>query len=245
LLIHGGGTNALMWMPLAPYLTDDFHVYAVDNPDQPNRSMGIRPFLDIQEYVSFISEVIDALGLSRPYVAGLSQGGWISLNLALSAPERVSKLVCMAPVFGLYPPRPALLRSTLLVGLLPTHRRVRKYLNLYTASAGHADSHLFESYIEMVYRMLKCYRFPRTMMKHPLLTEEQLHRIGCPTIIMVGEREIIYDPVEALERAKRNIPGVRTILVPEAGHSLHYDRPAEIADVMRGFLLGDGGPQHL
>jgi pimeloyl-ACP methyl ester carboxylesterase len=83
------------------------------------------------------------------------------------------------------------------------------------------------------------------MMKHPLLTEEQLHRIGCPTIIMVGEREIIYDPVEALERAKRNIPGVRTILVPEAGHSLHYDRPAEIADVMRGFLLGDGGPQHL
>ncbi len=239
-LIHGGGTNALMWMPLAPYLADDFQVYALDNPDQPNRSVGVRPFQDIQGYVSFVSEVIGALGLSKPCMAGLSQGGWICLNFALLAPGRAARIVCMAPVFGLYPPRPSLLRSTLLVGLLPTRRRVRKYLNLYTASAENADGGLFESYIEMVYRMLRCYRFPRSMMKHPLLTEEQLGRIDCPTMIMLGEREIIYDPVEALARAGRNIPGVRTMLVPGAGHTLHYDRPMEVAAGMREFFLGAG-----
>ncbi len=237
LLIHGGGTNALMWMPLVPFLTNDFQVYAVDNPDEPNRSVGIRPFEDVQAYVRFISEIIDGMGLSRPYLAGLSQGGWICLNFALLAPERAAKVVCMAPVFGLYPPKPTLLRSTLLVALLPTRGRVQKYLGLYTASGGGADRPLFEGYVEMVYRMLKCYRVPRTIMKHPLLTEDQLHRIACPTMVMVGESEIIYDPAAALDRARRNMPAVRTMLVPGAGHTLHYDRPREVAEGMRDFLL--------
>ncbi len=238
LLIHGGGTNALMWMPLAAHLASDFHVHAVDNPDQPNRSAGVRPFHDVQEYVSFICEIIDGMGLSKPYIAGLSQGGWICLNVGLLAPLRAAKIVCMAPVFGLYPPEPMLLRSTLLVALLPTRRRVRRYLNLYTASHSCPESHLFESYIEMVYRMLRCYRMPRTMMRHPLLSEEQLHSIECPMMIMIGEKEIIYDPVRALDRARANIPGVRTVLVPAAGHTLHYDRPSAVADEMRDFLLG-------
>ena len=244
-LIHGGGTNALMWIPLAPYLADDFRVYAIDNPDQPNRSEGTMPFRDVQGYVDFVSQVIEGLGLTQPFLAGLSQGGWICLNVAHRAPRSASKVVCMAPVFGLHPPEPTLLRSTLLVALLPTRRRVRKYLSLYTASPETSGSDLFESYTEMVYRMLKCYRMPRTMMKHPLLSDEELRRIECPTMIMVGEREVIYNPLEALERARAHIPGARTVLVPWAGHTLQYDRPREVADEMRGFLLeAAAGPRH-
>ncbi len=53
-----------------------------------------------------------------------------------------------------------------------------------------------------------------------------LSRVTAPILVMIGDREIIYAPGEALERAARTIADVQTALVPGAGHLLNVQMPA-------------------
>lgn len=94
LLVHGLGSSAMQdWGRLVAPLGRQFHVYA---PDLPGFGESERPLdadYSIPMQVDAVRAFMDAMGLERARVAGISMGGWIVSRLASESPERVERLV--------------------------------------------------------------------------------------------------------------------------------------------------------
>lgn len=96
-LLHGASSNALTWAGDAAAFSRHFRVYAVDIPGEAGRSARNRPSWDGEAYVEWLEDLLDALGAPRAALVGLSLGGWMAMRFAFRHPERVSKLVALAP----------------------------------------------------------------------------------------------------------------------------------------------------
>jgi len=103
LLVHGLGSNAAQdWGRLVAPLARSYHVYA---PDLPGFGRSERPpnaDYSIPMQVEAVRAFLEAVGVSRARVAGLSMGGWIVARLAGERPQLVERLVLVDPA-GLRP----------------------------------------------------------------------------------------------------------------------------------------------
>lgn len=93
-LLHGGGVDwaGFTWKHVLPALSTGHRVFA---PDMPGYRGSDKPEIEytIEFYIGFLGRLMDALGLEKASLVGLSEGGVTALGFALSAPERVEKLV--------------------------------------------------------------------------------------------------------------------------------------------------------
>ena len=114
LLVHGLASSATQdWGRLIAPLGRRFHVFA---PDLPGFGESERPpgaDYSIPMQVDAVRGFMDAVGLARARVAGLSMGGWIVCRLAGSYPERVERLV-VADAAGMRPDGPPIPAEVLL-----------------------------------------------------------------------------------------------------------------------------------
>jgi pimeloyl-ACP methyl ester carboxylesterase len=114
LLVHGLASSATQdWGRLIAPLGRRFHVFA---PDLPGFGRSERPAgadYSIPMQVEAVRGFMDAVGLRRARVAGLSMGGWIVCRLAGSHPERVERLVAVDAA-GMRPDGPPIPAQVLL-----------------------------------------------------------------------------------------------------------------------------------
>jgi 3-oxoadipate enol-lactonase len=95
LLIHGHPFSRRMWAGQLDALSDDFRVVAPDLPgygESPARGETISP----RGLADSVVELMDALGIERATVVGLSLGGLVAMELGLGYPDRVAGLVLTA-----------------------------------------------------------------------------------------------------------------------------------------------------
>jgi 4,5:9,10-diseco-3-hydroxy-5,9,17-trioxoandrosta-1(10),2-diene-4-oate hydrolase len=99
-MLHGSGPGVSAWSNYRhtiPALAQHFHVLAMDMPGFGRSAL---PSLDVaypHEAAAGVVRLLDHLGIERTHVFGNSMGGYVALELALAAPERVGKLVLMGP----------------------------------------------------------------------------------------------------------------------------------------------------
>lgn len=74
----------------------------------------------------------------------------------------------------------------------------------------------------------------RGMAARPDMTAE-LSRIRCPTLVLVGELDVI-SPVEEMRAMAEAIPGSRFVEIPGCGHMTPIERPAEFNAALLKFL---------
>jgi pimeloyl-ACP methyl ester carboxylesterase len=60
--------------------------------------------------------------------------------------------------------------------------------------------------------------------------------IRAPTLLAWGERDAVYS-LPAAERLRHAIPGARLVTLAGAGHLLAIERPLELAELIRRFLV--------
>jgi pimeloyl-ACP methyl ester carboxylesterase len=98
-LIHSGGTDLRLWTCLVPLLSKNYKVIAFDG-----RGAGKSPSpLKQANYVEDVLALIDYLELNQATIIGHSMGGQIATDFALNYPEKVSKLVLIAPSLTGFP----------------------------------------------------------------------------------------------------------------------------------------------
>jgi len=93
-LVHGLGSRAEDWNPLAPYLARaGFRVYI---PDLPGYGRSQKPpdfSYSIHDEAQMVTGFIDALGLKQVDLGGWSMGGGIAQHVAFEHPDRIRKLM--------------------------------------------------------------------------------------------------------------------------------------------------------
>jgi pimeloyl-ACP methyl ester carboxylesterase len=107
-LIHGHPFDRTLWAPQVSALRGTFRVLAPDL-----RGFGRSPVTPgcvlMREYAADIEELLDALGITRAAVVGLSMGGLVAMELATAAPGRYWALGLVATTAE--PPSPQDLRT--------------------------------------------------------------------------------------------------------------------------------------
>jgi len=98
IILHGLFGSARNWQGIAKQLAESYSVYTLDL-----RNHGSSPHADVMDYESMAADVLAFMEqneLEDAIVLGHSMGGKVAMQLALSAPEKVSQLIIVdiAPV---------------------------------------------------------------------------------------------------------------------------------------------------
>jgi pimeloyl-ACP methyl ester carboxylesterase len=183
----------------------------------------------------------DALLAAYPgplLLAGTSMGGMVAMHAALRAPARVRGLALLGTSARADTPELLKLRSEAV--LLFEQGRVDEVVRPNVLFAFHPanqrDEALVEAYLAMMRRAggAALARQNRAVMAREDL-RAQLPRIGCPTLVVCGEADLLTPPEHAQEIAAA-IPGATLHLLPGAGHLLTMERPAAVATLLAGWL---------
>ena len=96
LFLHGAG-GIVAWEGVLPLLSSKYHVYAPLAPGF-GASTGLECLEDQFDLFMHGFDVIETLGLERPYVVGESFGGWMAAEMAALRPKEIGRLALFAPV---------------------------------------------------------------------------------------------------------------------------------------------------
>jgi 3-oxoadipate enol-lactonase len=99
LLVMGLGLPGDAWWRTIPVLAGSFEVVSFDNRGSGRSDQPAGP-LSIADLAADAVAVLDAAGIARAHVYGMSMGGMIAQELALRHPERVGALVLGATTAG-------------------------------------------------------------------------------------------------------------------------------------------------
>lgn len=201
LLLHGGsGSIPEKWVP---FFTPRFQVIAPEQMGHGRTADLVdRPF-HYHDMAEDTVELMRQLGIESAVVVGYSDGGIIGLDMAIHHPERVTKLAVTganARFEGYTTENQELARS-----FDPLSEPVsEKYAQLSPDGAEHWP---------VVLGRLKA-----MWAAEPSFTNEELQSIEAPTLLVVGDRDIVT-PEHAVEMF-RTIPGAQLCVVPNAGHGV-------------------------
>ena len=100
-LIPAMGITSAMWMPNIAALSRDYRTYCVDTIGDLGRSTLYNSEQypkNGQAYSEWLLEVFDEIGIEQAHVIDSSMGGWITMNHAIHASDRVKCIVLLGPM---------------------------------------------------------------------------------------------------------------------------------------------------
>lgn len=229
ILVHAYFATAVVWQPNIAALSRNRRVYAVDCLGEPNPSVPARPISSRQEFAEWWAGVMDGLGIERADMAGNSNGGFLTMNQALLAPERLRKIVLISPAATFVQMWPFYLNFFLpvMVGSRPLIRRGMRWCGQGLPG----DAVWEQMFLNCMYEGTPTNRvFPA------IFTDEELQQVCTPTLLLVGDHEVIYTPQKAIARAARLVPGLCAEIVPSANHIAGQSNPAWVNARILRFL---------
>jgi pimeloyl-ACP methyl ester carboxylesterase len=229
-LLPGNFTSSTTWFYNVACLSQSYCVYAVDTLGDVGKSIPDHMPANRSDYANWLNDVLADLKINKATLMGISYGGFLGVNFALRFPEKVYRLVLLCP--GL-PFAPFTLHWMIygMPMLLSSSRWAGEWFLRGAAFKGYDRKDLVQQtfIIGMIGRQSK-----RVM--RPIINADEWKQIQIPTLLLVGDREILYDPRTALQRAKQLLPHIETELVSHAGHLLHSDQPEKVNESILRFL---------
>jgi pimeloyl-ACP methyl ester carboxylesterase len=106
ILIHGLGATKASFLPTLAALTPGYRAIAVDLPGFGDSDKPVLGSYDAPFFARAMIALLDALGIERAHVIGNSMGGRVGIEMGLRYPERVRRLVLLAPSLAWLRSRP-------------------------------------------------------------------------------------------------------------------------------------------
>jgi pimeloyl-ACP methyl ester carboxylesterase len=221
-LLHGAGGDSLQWIPNIEALSRSFRVYAVDNIYDYGLNIHTQIIKNPADYVNWLDELFSALELGNNIkLMGLSYGGWLTSQYALRFPDRLNKIVLLAPGGTVLPIRLAWIMRAVLC-LVPHRYFIKSFLYWLLedfAQKDEASRIMLDEEVEAAFVRIRCYK-PIRLIRPTVLGDKELQSINVPALYLVGENEKIYSAQKAIQRLHQVAPQIKAEVIPNAGHDL-------------------------
>ncbi|UCD79784.1 MAG: alpha/beta hydrolase [Desulfobacterales bacterium] len=228
-LLHAAGLTSTVWFANIAQLSANHRVYAVDVIGDAGKSIAECLMEKRSDYAEWLKEVFDGLNIAKGCLLGHSYGGWLTLNMALAYPDRLRKIILLAPAAS-FRPLGFITKLILYLGEFRIHPPARSILQV-AAAKGTVLEETFIHHMEMVTRYCR----PATM--YPtVFTDAELKQIDLPALLLIGAGDKIYNPQKAIQRAQRWMPDLTAEIIANAGHLLIMDQPEIINARILKFL---------
>lgn len=242
-LLPGAGATGLMFAPNVAAWARRFRVYAVDDVYDFGRSVYVRELKTPDDYVDWLHQVLDGLGLGqRVNLLGLSYGGWVASQYGLRHPERLSRLVLVAPAATVAQLSPDFVKHGLLCAIPhPYFMESMVRWSIPDAIRGTPEQRrLAEEAAENASLGLRCFRL-RKAVNPTVLSDEEWRSYQVPVLFLVGENEVIYEisARQAVARLQRVAPRIETEVFPGCGHDISIVQRERFDSRVARFLTPD------
>jgi 3-oxoadipate enol-lactonase len=238
LLIMGLAVSSRAWDRLPKLLENDFFVMVFDNRGTGRSSR--RGFVyKMRDLADDAAAVLDANGIARADVFGISMGGMIAQELVLRHPSRVRRLVLGATFASFVRGHRASIGNVFKLFLGNLLRRHEETLaGLLTSHAWHA-AHPGRAAQWLREAEHTAFRFAlaqsAAIARHHTLP--RLSRIRAPTLILTGDEDKVV-PFKNSEVLARTIPGAKLIVLRGAGHVFPLEREQETVVALKAHFSG-------
>ncbi len=243
IFINGLAFPMDLWFAQIRELSKDFRVIALDN-----RGIGQSDKPDEEYSIALMASdtvgLLKALGIKKAHIAGLSMGGFIAQEIALSCPEMVNRLIFIATSTG--GPRSQELgrpfwdKVSAAIAGKPAPDVYRTDLTLMTAP-GFAEKHpdILERAVQL-------------RMKHPqplkaflrqyaacnaFDSNSRIHQVTQPVMIILGKEDPIF-PTPLADDFRRKLPRAKMMMYENCGHAILLEKADQLSKDIREFLKG-------
>jgi 3-oxoadipate enol-lactonase len=242
LLIQGmSGTHVAWGRPFREVLEESFDVVAFDN-----RGIGLSgpvegPFT-IVEMAEDTAGLMEELGLESAHVVGISMGGMIAQELALSEPGRLRSLTlgctyCGGPGSQLMPQENV---EKLAAGMMSgdRDRAIRASYEVNLSPSFRADEDAYPAFHEMAIsvpaRKATIELQAQAIFGHD--TSARLGEISTPTLIVHGTEDGVL-PFPNGKQIASLMPAARFEILEDVGHMFWWEQPQRSAELIREHAL--------
>ncbi|GAB2947746.1 alpha/beta hydrolase [Micromonospora polyrhachis] len=212
LLLHGSGANTAMWQGDVAAWSRHFRVHALDLIGEPGLSAPSRPPLGSEAYARWLDDVLAGLGITEITIVGTSLGGWMALDYATRRPERITRLALLCPG-GVGRQKMGWLAKALLLRPFGAWGMRRS-----AGAVAGLSAPQFRAALDAV-TLTFTHFTPRTE-RLPIFSDEALGRLRMPVLVMVGDRDAMFDSAETARRVRRCVPHATVELLPGVGHAI-------------------------
>jgi pimeloyl-ACP methyl ester carboxylesterase len=238
LLINGLGADHRGWHLQTDALKSSFRVIVFDNPGVGQTTGPGGPY-STDLFADTAAGLLRGLGVERAHVVGASMGGMIGQQFAVRHPELVRSLVLHCPWWRADPYTAALIRSwqayARLAGRPELDRQI--WLWVFTPRFYEERPDWFEALEREALKPGQSVEAfcaqADACLGHEAL--ETVAGVAAPTLITVGERDILTPPEHARAIHER-IRGSMLHVWPEMGHAPFWEIPDEFNTLNREFM---------
>jgi pimeloyl-ACP methyl ester carboxylesterase len=245
-LLHGIGGSLELFTPNIGPLSAHFHVLAFDLVGF-GLSDKVEHDLEIHHYVDHLENVLSAKGLTDVMFFSVSLGSWVSVAFAARHPDRVTRMVLIAPA-GLLPAPAAMAKFSQEQAYESVDHPTWERLSLtydhlvYDAASKLPDALAVRRIISQQPQMPASTRRimslldPDTVERN--LIPESTWRALTASVLFIECPDTIDLSFRMIQRARTLIPHCEVLSVPRTAHWPHFEAPDEVNPGAIRFLTG-------
>ena len=237
LLIMGLAWPAASWYRQVPALAERYRVLRLDNRGAGNTGDVPGAPYTVETMAADCLAVLDEAGVSEAHIVGISMGGLMAQELALTASERVRSLCLVAT-------HPGIAHAVVNPDAMEL---LQKRATMTPAEAAEASIPFNYAPATTRERIEEDWavRFPLAATNEGYLAQamgtaqwsghDRIPTINRPTLVLHGEIDRLV-PLRNGEMLAERIPGAELVVVPGANHVLTTDEPEQVAKVLLDWL---------
>ena len=233
IFLHGVGSDKRVWAPQLAHFGRQRRVLAFDYPGYGESEFVERASRD--DYADTMVAAMDALSIERAHVCGLSLGGVIAIAMHAAAPARCASLI-IADSFALHPDGHGIHDRSVAASRTMDMRALAEARSGFLL--GSTASEALRA--EVIDTMAGIDPFAYRLGVEAVWLADQRERasaIDVPTLILVGDEDIITPPALSDELGAL-IRGSRVEIINAAGHLSNAEQPEIFNETVDRFLSG-------
>jgi 3-oxoadipate enol-lactonase len=228
--LHGVGSDKSVWAHQLEHFGARRRAIAVDYPGY-GESDPAEPGTTRDDYATAVLAVMDALGIDRAHVCGLSLGGVIAMAIHHAAPERCASLI-LADTFAVHPDGPAIYERSVAASEQMSELAAARTPVLLAPGA---SEDLHQEVRETMARIdPEAFRIGA----EAVWLADQRDRVAAiqvPTLVLVGDQDTVTPPELSRDLADM-IDGAELHILAGAGHLANIERPNDFNRLVEEFL---------
>ncbi|MFW9887838.1 MAG: alpha/beta fold hydrolase [Candidatus Thorarchaeota archaeon] len=241
-LIGGWASYRWIWFRQVPAFKEKFRCIVFDNRGAGRSSKPDYPY-SIQMFADDTVGLIDALGIEKAHILGISMGGLIAQQIAISYPEKVRSLIVVSSHFGGSNSVPMDDRTMALLVALPTETISKEQAREMRYRATFSPQFIQEnmSVIAQIDKWAEMHPTPlfaqirQSTAVGDFNSESDLKQISTPTLVIHGDADLAVPPKNG-EMIANIIPNSRLVLIEGGSHFSIIEKYSEFNNAVMSFI---------
>jgi pimeloyl-ACP methyl ester carboxylesterase len=244
-LIHGTGSSLHTFDEWVKILRGSHRIVRMDIPAFGLTGPDSKRDYSMEKYVNFIEKFLEAKDIKQCILGGNSLGGQISWQLALTYPQKVTKLILIDaagyaiksenPVLAFQVARMPIVKNCMT--FITPYPLARKSVESVYADKNKVTDALVDRYFELTLREGNRQAFvDRLNMLYDTTNIPRIKTIQTPTLVLWGEQDLLI-PIENAQRFHDDLPNDTLVILKNMGHVPMEENPAESLKPVLDFLI--------